>query len=337
MIFERSLVGIDIGFESIKIVAVKHRRKNPEVVGYVEIPLSGPIIESDHIKDKQAIADQIKKGLKSAIPHSISTRLATTVMPEFLVFSKTLQLPKVENEKEMKMATLSQASKYIPVSMTDVNIDSEILITHPDEPVTDVLIAATPKALVDDYIDMFNMAGLSIVAIETKTIAASRAVVPPNSNLGLLILEIGTVSSRISIVDKGKIRFVLTINTGGDQVIRQIADSGLSKQDFLKHKYQQGIKDQISTAQPIIQKIVDDLVKAIRYHQTRDYKASRISKILLCGSGGLIPGMAKAIEDLIKIEVEAARFYLNKIPTGLDQRYSVALGLALNSSLDQND
>lgn len=326
--FSRLITGIDIGFESIKIVAVEHSAKRRRVVGFIDIAVPSQIIESDHIKDKNKIAELIKKGLADAKPRSIKANQIVTVMPEFLVFSKTLQLPQMD-ESELKAAALNQAQQYIPVAVSDVNLDSQVLITHPDEPLVDVLVVATPKALVDEYLEMFKIINLDLLAIETKPIAAARAIISTTDNGGILIIEIGTVNSRISIVDNKQIRFVSTVNLGGDQIIQPLAPAGCSREDFLKAKYQTGFKDNSEAAAGVIAKIGQDLTQAIRYHQNRDYKASRIVEIRLCGQGALIPGIAAVIEKEVKIKTTLSTYILPKVPEGLDQRYAVALGLAM--------
>lgn len=324
----KQIVGLDIGFESIKVVCVEKSGKNRKVVGFNEIPLPEPIIESDHIKDKSKIAELIKKGFAASQPQAIKARFGVADIPEFLVFSKTIQLPKME-ESELKAAALNQASQYIPVAISDVNIDSQVLIAHPDEPVVDVLVVATPKALINEYLEMFKLVGLEMLAFETKALAAVRSIVAPTDTAGILILEIGTVTSRISIVDNRSIRFVSTINTGGDQIIRQLVSDVNNRQEFLEVKYKTGLKIKNDSAEMIVDKIVEDLVKAIRYHQNRDYKAARIAEIRVCGSGALIPNICQTIQEKIKIKTVPGAYVLPNLPKGFDQRYVIALGLAL--------
>lgn len=327
-LFGQTIVGVDIGFESIKLVGIHRSGNDVKVLGYNNIPLESPIIEADHIKDKEKISQLIKKGMNEAKPHGFSPKFCATVMPEFLVFSKTIQLPKMADE-DLKAAALNQATQYIPVAPTDVNIDSQVLIAHPDEPLVDVLVVATPKSLVSEYLEMFKMINIEILAIETKAIAAARAIVAPSDKEGLIILEIGTVNSRVSIIDNRQVRFVSTINIGGDQIIQQITGKLDDQKAFLKAKYEVGIKNNADEAKLVIEKIADDLTKAIRYHQARDYKAARIAEIRLCGSGSLIPGLPQAIEEQIKIKTVLAKYSQLKIPKELDQRYAVALGLGL--------
>lgn len=327
--FSEGICGLDIGFESIKAVATRSSGGRFVVTGYHETPLDKPIIESDKISDKDKVAQLIRSTLSSALPHSIRTNRVTTVMPEFLVFSKTIQLPKMDNEKELKSAAISQMSQFLPIPLSDLNIDAQVLTSNAKQSLIDVLVAATPKAVVAEYVELFRLAGLEIVAVETKAIAATRAVVAKSDLGGLIILEIGTVNSRLAIVDRQIVRFVATINVGGNQLIRHLIQASTTQKDFLKAKYQTGIKGQEALVESELEKIRDGLVSAIRYHQSRDYEANRISEIRVCGSGALIPGICPAIQKQINIKTNPAKYFIINPPTGLDQRYTVALGLAL--------
>lgn len=324
----RKIAGIDIGFESIKIVGVKQSGQNNHVFGFNNVPLNRSIIESDHIADKNQIAELIKKGLSEAKPESVKVKGIVTVMPEYLVFSKTLQLPKME-EADLKNAALSHAQQYIPVSLNDVNIDSQTLIIHPDEPLVDVLVVATPKALVKEYQEIFKLVGVEILAIETKALAIARSIIAPTDTGGIILLEIGTTTSRVSLIDNLKTRFVSTTNIGSDQIIKPLISSTASADDLETAKYKTGLSDDLGPAATPIAKIIEDLTQAIRYHQNRDYKASRIVEIRICGRGAMIPGIAAAIEKQIKIKTVIGNFNLKNVPAGLDQRYAVALGLAM--------
>jgi len=326
--FKKMIAGIDISYESIKAVCVEHRGRKKRVTGMVEIPLSAPIIESDHIKDKEGIAELIKKGLSQAKPHPIKAKFAVIEIPDFLVFSKTLQLPKMR-EDELKTAALNQAAQYIPVSLVDVNVDSQILIAHPDEPVVDVLVLATPKALVEEYLQVFNLVGLEIMSIETKALATSRAVAPSKNHQGDLILEIGSTGSRITIAEEGNVRFVLTTNIGGDQIIQSMLPEPLDHDHFIEAKYKQGLSINPEAGRVVVGKISEEIIKAIRYHQTRDYRASQITKIQLCGSSALIPELAVEIQKQVNIRTELAKFSVDHLPEGFSQKYTVSLGLAL--------
>jgi len=198
--------GLDIGYETLKLCEVKKHGKSVQVVGISEVPITERILERDRIKDKATTANLIKEARLKAKPGQIKAKRIVSTLPETFVFSKTIQVPKMP-EKELRFAIPNEAAQYLPIPVEEVYIDYQILITHPDEALIDVLIAAAPKRLVDDYVEMAKMAGLELYALETKSIADGRAIINEKKQKdSVVILHIGTEVSRISIWDKGNNR-----------------------------------------------------------------------------------------------------------------------------------
>ncbi len=316
--------GLDIGYETLKLCELKKNRNSAKIVGIFEYPITKKILEQDRIKDKEAVANMIKEARRKSKPHSIKSPGIVTALPENFVFSKTIQVPKM-TEKELLTAIPNEAALYLPVPLESVYIDFQILTIHPEENLMDVLIAATPKKLVDDYVEMAKLAGLKLLALETKPIAVGRAIIPDKSKEGTVIVHIGTELTRISIWDKGKIRLITTAATGKNKIIEGVSGITGKATKIDKIKIKSEDKEHIK---PIIQPIIDEVLESVRYYQNRGYKPSKISKILVCGSGGLLAGMDKFIESELKIKTEIAK---TKIKTSIEIKpnYMTAFGLAM--------
>lgn len=313
-----SIFGLDIGFETLKLVELK-KNKSTSLVGFAEVPLTERILEKDHFKNKAQTANLIKEACRKAKPGPIKASKIVSALPESFVFSKTIQMPKMTKEEYTK-AVPSEASQYLPMPVEEVYIDFQILIVHPDEPLVDLLIVASPKKLVDDYVEMTKMAGFELLALETKPIAVGRAVSKIAPLESCAIVEIGTEISRISIWDK-TVRLINSVNTGKNHISESMGEE-LSGTKELK-------EDNIS-AVSVISNITDEVMNAIKYHQNRDYKPRPITKILLCGSGANIKGIDKIFESEIKIKSEIIKPKIdNKISLGTE--FITSYGLALRS------
>lgn len=316
--------GLDIGYETLKLCELVKRRKSAKIVGIFEYPITKKILEQDRIKDKEAIANMIKEARRKAKPHQIKSPGIVTALPENFVFSKTIQVPKM-TVKELMTAIPNEAAQYLPVPLESVYVDFQILTDHPEENLMDVLIAATPKKLVDDYVEMARLAGFKLLALETKPIAVGRAIIPDKSREGIVIVHIGTELTRISIWDKGKIRLITTAEVGKNKIIETISTLSGKIEKIDKINVESDDKNQLKiTFQPMI----DEILESVRYYQNRGYKPSKISKILICGSGGLVKGVDKLIGDELKIKSEIAT---TKIKTSIpiESNYMTAFGLAL--------
>jgi len=78
-------------------------------------------------------------------------------LPEEKVFLKVIKMPKMTVE-ELREATVFEVENYIPISVEDVYLDFTIL----DQGVLDqkILIAASPKKVVKNYLSLFEKCGL---------------------------------------------------------------------------------------------------------------------------------------------------------------------------------
>ena len=312
--------GLDIGFETLKLCESKRRGNSAKIVGLSEYPITERIIEKDTIKNKANVANTIKEAMRKAKPHSIRAKRIVTALPETFVFSKTIQMPKM-GAKELRSAVPNEAAQYLPIPLEEVYVDFQVLIEHPEESLIDILIAAAPKKLIEDYVEMAKMAKLELAALETKPVAVGRALIPEKSIDGVAIVHIGTEITRISIWDKGEIRLITTVAIGKNKLLDSLNVRPKSLKELKSVKADENILVPLNT-------IIDEVAEAIRYHQNRGHKPSPIKHIELIGTGALILGVDKFIEREIKIktEVSGSKFSLNE---ELDPHYLTAFGLSL--------
>jgi type IV pilus assembly protein PilM len=318
--------GLDIGFETIQLCELKKSGSRISVSGYISEEIKERILDRDRIKNKAALATIIKEACHNAKPHSIKAKKIIAALPETFVFSRTVQIPKM-TPKELGTAVPNEAAQFLPIPLNDVYIDYQVLITHPDEPLMDILMAATPKRLVDDYVEMAKAAGLELAALETKPIAVGRAIIPEKSEIGIAIAHIGTEITRISIWDKGEIRLVTTVAKGKNHIMENISASDPRAATPDKAKIDGSNQSEISLA---MSPIIDELVEAIRYHQNRGYKPTAIKEIYLCGSGARIKGMDKFFSDEVKIPAKVAQPKY-KTNESINPDSITAFGLALRT------
>jgi len=323
-----SVFGLDIGYETLKLVELKRRRSGIFLVGSVEVPLTERILEKDTFKNKATTASLIKNACRKALPSAIKAKRIVSALPETFVFSKTIQMPKMtENEYEKSIPI--EAAQFLPIPIEEVYIDHQVLITHPEDAMADILIVASPRKLVDDYVEMTKMAGFELAALETKPIAVGRAISNSVSLDGSLIVEIGTEISRISIWDSNSVRLTTTVATGKNQIIENLQAIGHSeKTDKIVIK-----ESEFPDLSRTLLNISDEIINAIKYHQNRDYKPKPVKKILLCGSGAKILGIDNYIAKETKIATEIVKPNL-KGKENLGTDFITAFGLALRNEYE---
>ncbi len=315
--------GLDIGFETLKLCEVaKITSKGVEIWGTVEYPITEPILDRDRIRDMSAASNMIKEACRKATPHPIRAKKIVTALPETFVFSKTIQMPKM-SDKELATAVPNEAAQYLPIPITEVYVDFQILSTHPDEALMDVLVAASPKKLVDDYVEMAKMAGMELAALETKPIATGRAIIKDKTN-SIVIVHIGTELTRIGIWNKGNIRLVTTASVGKNQIVEKVS----SIVPGIKEVTDINLKEQASAPAAAFNEIIDEVLDAIRYHQNRSYKPGPISEIEICGSAANINGIEDYFAQQTNIKCIVSAPNITNVKN-LDPQFIPSLGLAL--------
>ncbi len=312
---QNNTLGLDIGSDALKLVELKPDGNGFAVVSSIDLPISERIIEKDLFKDKEMTVKIIKETCQKAKPVEIRAKKLVTALPETYIFSKVIQLPKMRPGEYEKAVPL-EAAQTLPIPIEETCIDYQILSQHPDSSLVDILLVAAPKRLVDEYLEVTKMAGLDLVAIETKPLASGRAILTDKDNSGLAIIEIGTEVSRVSIWEERNIRLTTTIGVGKNQIDTSLADD--------EEPYKIGNLEQSE----ILAQISKELLEVIKYHQNRDYKPRPVEKIYLCGSGGKIANLAAYLTDKVKIKCEIGKPNVaGKIQLGTE--FAIAAGLAM--------
>ena len=323
-LLDSSVFGLDIGYETLRLVQVKKGLNGASLIGCSNIPLTEKILEKDRIRNKAEVASLIKEACRKAKPFPITAKRIVSALPETFAFSKTIQMPKM-SAKDYAEAVPLEAAQYLPIPIGEAYFDYQTLIAHPEKDLVDILVVAAPKQLVEDYVEVTQMAGFELAALETKPLAIGRALLSPKEKDGTAIIEIGTEFSRISIWDGVNIRLSTTVGVGKNQLFEALGVV------YHGNKISPSIDNKNSEEISIpLNEIVNETLSSIKYHRNRDFKAKEIKTILLCGSGAKIGGIDHFIEKSIKITTKImAPILAGK--TKLGTEYTTAYGLSLRN------
>ncbi len=335
-------VGLDIGFSSIKVVALSHQNLPPKLVslGTIGVPQPGMLSDSDI--ELEAVAIAIKKLLAAA---KIENKEVIAALPESKVFTRVIDDLPYLSDQELPSAIRYASEEFIPLPITEVNLNWQVL-SRPKEKNgrTVVFVVASPKNVVNKYLKVFNMAGLKPQALETEIIASARSLVGNNPfSPTTLIMQMGSVTTDFAVVSKGLILLTRSISTGGWALTRAIAQQfsfELSQAEEYKKVY--GLMpDQLEgkvfqALKGVVDIIVDETRRVVQAFQTKNSQ-NGIKRVVLAGGGAKLPGFVIYLANNLGLEVqEADPWYFvakDKSITGKlsaeGPLYSVAVGLAL--------
>src|SRR5258708_6776631 len=120
----------------------------------------------------------------------------------------------VLSEGELANAIYWEAEQYIPAALNTMTLDWTILQMPKDtvsEQKMQVLLVGAPVQLVKRYQTILELAGLTVVAVETEILAVIRSIVSNAHVPTSLIMNIGALSTSLAIVQNGNIIFAYSI------------------------------------------------------------------------------------------------------------------------------
>lgn len=304
-------LGIDIGTSFIRAVALSQigrpaERFRLENYGHIASDAlskkPGEPLEHAVKLDAKRITALLTK-LLQAMGEPRAKR-AVISLPVFSSFITEIELPTM-SEKELSSAIGYQAEGYIPVPVSEVELDWQI-IQQTKEGLR-VLLAAVPKYVLRDFQQIARQTGLELAALEIETFALVRALDPGEPMW--MLLDLGGHNTAIALVNEGYIRISRNIDTSGRSLTNAIAQSldlGLARSESLKRRQgllaQGGEQQIVQTMEPVLAKIIGEAERVISAaFQTFSQKPS---KVVLTGGSSQLKGLPGYIQEKLRVPVE---------------------------------
>ena len=330
--------GLDIGSHNIKAVQLKKDKDKFQIIAFGSSPSTIKGLLSEAESDLVTLAESIKKLYQDV---KIKTRNVVTALPQDQVFTRVITLPHL-SEEEIESALQWEAEQYIPIPLSEAILTHEVVGKSREDSKEniDVLLAATPKSLVEKTIKVLKMANLNPLSIEMEIISLARSLVGPD-NQSVLVVDLGAKATDVAIIENGMVVLVYSIPTAGEALTRAVSlELGLEASQSEAYKKSYGIdpeklEGKISNAiKPILNTIVNEIKKAIQFYQE---KGKNIERVILSGGGAGLPEVNTFLARETGLEVQIGDPFgrivedglLGKIPAQERVLYSVAVGLAM--------
>lgn len=336
-----SRLGLDIGSHSTKLIELAFEGNVPRLLAAGAIATPPKALTSNLAADHQALAIAIKQIVKQT---GARTRDVHIALPESQVFTRVIEVPQL-SQRELSSAIRWEAEQYVPLPLDQVNLDFSILRDAKETGTNkmEVLLVASPKALIDKYMNILDMAELNPIGAETEIISTSRALVRSAANVrNVMIVSLGAQTTDLAIVRSGILAFTRSISAGGEALSRALVQgfdmNQIQAEEFKKtYGVEKGqLEGKILEAvKPIMDTIISEMRRSIAYYQEK-FKNEHVDTILLSGGTARLPGMVLYIAEATGVETQLGnpwvgitrdqRFAIldNEGPT-----FAVAVGLAL--------
>ncbi|GAM07845.1 competence protein A [Geobacter sp. OR-1] len=309
MLFQRKkeILGIDIGSSSVKLVQLKQQKNGYILVNLGLLPLPTEAIVDNSLMDSSSIVEGVKNLIKSL--NIKDKEIACSVSGNSVIIRKIL-LPSMSPE-ELEDQIQWEAEQYIPFDINDVNIDFQLL-SQDDNDVSkmNVLLVASKKDVINDYITVFNEAGLKLVVMDVDSFAVQNVFelnydIDPEEVYALI--NVGASIMNINIVRGGISLFTRDVQMGGNLYTEEIQKQfALSRDDAERVKIT-GETQEPERLSDVIDRINDTL--AIEIRRSLDFYNSnagegKISKVFLSGGCSKTPKLPASVSERLGMPVE---------------------------------
>ncbi len=347
----KPLFGMDIGNGSLKVMQTEPDPRSDtshtsaktlaKLVGYGSCSFDKSAIDKGVVVKPEIIAQAAQKLFTSGLVGDITTKRVAMTIPSYRTFTRSLSLPSLSS-KELDEAIRMEAEQYIPVPIDQLYLDYQQIRATNDN--REFLIVAVPKNIVDSYIELVVIMGLEPVFIETTMSAAGRLFSNDyQSDIPTIIIDFGSLSSDISVIDKNNMLATGTVQGGGEIFTKTIADTlhvTPEEAHIIKTHYGLGVSKRQAEVreglEPVFNQINKEIKRLIRYFGERYGNDRPITQLVTLGGGSNIPGLNELLTDRLRLAVRPCDpwQYLEinnlKLPSRADkQMYATAAGLSM--------
>ena len=337
-------IGIDIGNSSIKVVQLRREKEKIILDTYGEIEL-GPYAGKDAgvavILGEEKTTEAIQDVFKEA---KVTARDTVVAIDSSTAYVALVKVPKVGDE-ELKTMIPLEARKYIPVPLSDVQMDWWHIPTTVNisagERMINVVLAAVSNDSLTMYDRIVRKLGLTNVEYEIHGYSLLRSD-PPQTQGMILYVDIGSQYTTLSLVHQNVVLDMHSIMRGSQDSTVQLskaisipidtAESTKRTFGYLGDSSNLYIKEIMQlSSYPLFGEVARlSLMFERKYNQN-------IEGIILSGGGARTPGIIEAYNATVHIpgrivtpfeQVEVPAF-LHEMIERVGPTYAVAIGCAL--------
>ncbi len=353
----QSVLGIDIGSSSIKIVQISRKNGHAVLETYGELalgPYTGKGVGESVSLTQEKIIEAVNDMLKEK-EVNITTMSCGVAIPFASSLMAVINMP-VVSKKELETMVPLEARKYVPVPISEVTLDWYVIPQEKNpesmdvaplpgeekpKPQLEVLIVALHNDTINKYKNIISKTGLEVGFFEIEIFSTMRSTLDEEVK-PILIVDMGASSTKLYMVEKGILRASHMIERGSYDITNELSKSlGISLTDAEYLKREKGLlgetngialKNVASFTLNYIFQEADRFILAYQKKYNRD-----VSKVVLVGGGSALKGVAPFAKDILETEVIAgdpfskvvAPAFLEQILKETGPEFAVAVGVAL--------
>jgi type IV pilus assembly protein PilM len=226
------------------------------------------------------------------------------------VIIRKISLPVMPAE-ELEDQITWEAEQYIPFDINDVNIDFQILSPDNVDPSKMmVLLVASKKDIINDYVTVFNEAGMTLSVVDVDSFAVQNAF-ELNHDSGtedvFALINIGASVMNINVVKFGISLFTRDVQMGGnlytEEIQKQLGVSGTEAESVKILASETKNSELIEVLTKVNETITQEIRRSLDFYNSTASE-DRITKIFVSGGTSKGYNFINSISERVGLPVE---------------------------------
>jgi len=349
---ERVALGIDIGTSAIKLVELRKSKGKAVLSTYGSLAL-GPYSGLEVGRSTNLSVNKTVEALTDILQEAkTKTRKGGIAIPFSSSLMSLVELPNLD-QKQLESMIPIEARKYIPVPINEITLDWSIVPRtdgeDEDEAETvDVMLVAIHNEMIKRLQNISQKTPLDTDFYEIEIFSTLRAANKEASD-PVMVVDMGSSSTKVFIVERGAVRESHTINKGSQNLTLTLSSAlQISVEEAEIAKRENGLlgdgsgNDKQAEA---LKLTLDYIFNEISQLQTSFEKENNktIKNITLVGGGSALKGFIDIAKEKCNVPVtladpfsgiEAPEFIRGTLKE-IGPEFAVAYGLAIRALRDE--
>ena len=352
---ESALVGLEIEAGSIGAAEVRGNGA-VHLTAAATAPLAPEAFHDGEVADPGSVATALRELFAE---HKLGKRVRLGIANQRVVV-RTIRLPAIEDPGELDAAVRFSAQEQIAMPLDQAVIDHHVVggvaATEDSPPQVDVIVVAARRDMIAASLKPLKDAGLEPVGVDLSAFGMIRALgdiaapvaAEPDAQpvpAAVLYCNVGDVTN-LAVAKGRSCLFTRVSPVGLEDIAGGLGSiTGLSPehaQMWLMHvgltqplELIEGDPDTVSKTRTALEKgasaLLDELQLSLDFYGAQE-AAVPIERVVLCGPGSAIPGLAEQMEPVLGLPIAVGR---PEALSGLDPASSARLTLPFGLALDR--
>jgi type IV pilus assembly protein PilM len=325
---EDSVIGIDVGSAYLKVVQLRRKSGRAVLETYGSLAL-GPYAGLEIGRATRLPPQKLSEALLDLMREAhVTTNRAGIAIPFESSLVTAIEMF-VTSEKELETAVPIEARKYVPVPISEVNLDWWVIPDEPEkfsppagsstegEPESDaltvsdadggkpltqqgapvgqprkfqILIAAIHNEAMTRFTDIAKGAGLDVEFFEIEIFSTIRALLP-GDNEPHAVVDLGAGETKLYVIDRSLLRLSHIVGNGSQDLTLALSKAmSLTMEDAEKEKRALGISGPADLSlRGLLNILFAEANRAIRSYESRSGR--HVKDMILTGGGANLKGI----------------------------------------------